>query len=441
MAEGEVPKCHLHKKQNKACKFCQAFYSFQEQKHKQETEKKEAATMRLRGELTGNTRTIDETLAVPNAQALQAFPLPFKKRIEESELYKDLTGMSLKVVMGMIEGCSSCELEVEGSAGPGNLVKTKLPSQFICCIYNLMTRKLSRPLLDSMIQSRCSYLRCAAFLFIRLVMHPEQYWELLSPSLMDTEPVLPFPEETLESVPMGVYVQDLLLKDTYCDLILPRVGLGMRKSFEKRLLLYEQFRQRYAQNHEYVHVFTRKVPVEVCNSEGRWCEGSTTGPYSHSERCVTVPVQLDTGEQLDVSLGMIIRPDPNSSEDDLTQSRGINVQEMLDRYNEKIRGAALAVGKEYCKPVMGATRIASQRVVPITKGSKKGVREEDLEAEALKEEWEREAKKRRVEQTKHDERVSEITKKYCPGASFGTSGLGRNNQDLVINAPDRLRLG
>merc|ERR1712232_1149607 len=174
-----------------------------------------------------------------------------------------------------------------GNPGAGSLVKVKQPSQFICCIYNLMTRRLSRQIFGNMIQSRSCYLRCAACLYIRLVMHPEQYWDLLSPSLMDTEPVLPFPEESLEAVPMGVYVQDLLLKDTYCDLILPRIGIGMRKTFEKRLLLYEQFRRRYAENHEILHAFKEKdVPVEVCDSEGHWCEAVTVGPYSQQERCV-----------------------------------------------------------------------------------------------------------------------------------------------------------
>jgi len=273
-------------------------------------------------------------------------------------------------------------------------------------------------------------------------MHPEQYWDLLAPLLMDTEPVLPFPEESLETVPMGVYVQDLLLKDTYCDLILPRIGIGMRKTFEKRLLLYEQFRRRYAENHEILHAFKQKdVPVEICDVEGHWSEAATVGPYSQQERCVTVPVRLTSGELADVSIGMIIRPLLTAPEDDLTQSRGSNLQELLDIYNEKSRNAALAVGKDYCKPVLGAARVGNQRIVPITKGTKKGLRQDEgSEDEALREEFDREAKKRRGLAREHEERVAEITKKYCPGSSFGQSRIPGRAQDAV-DAPDRLRLG
>merc|ERR1712066_1001547 len=125
------------------------------------------------------------------------------------------------------------------------------------------------------------------------------------------------------------------------------------------------------------------------------------------DQCVTIPVQLSSGENMDVSLGMIIRPDATAAEDDLTRSRGTSNQELVDRYNKKTRESALAVGNEYCKPISGAIYIASQRVVAIT-GKKNKDREENSEDEQMEEERLQEAKKRRGLAMKRDEEFAAI---------------------------------
>eukprot|EP00928_Gymnodinium_smaydae_P081860 TRINITY_DN652_c0_g2_i1.p1 TRINITY_DN652_c0_g2~~TRINITY_DN652_c0_g2_i1.p1 ORF type:complete len:449 (-),score=68.19 TRINITY_DN652_c0_g2_i1:306-1625(-) len=429
----EVPKCHLHKKQNKACKFCKAFYSFQEQKQAEEQNRKEAETLRLKGELNGKVRSIEDTLADPCTNALHP---QLKRKIEEHSLYKGLENMGLKTVWGILEHCCSCELESDSMSRAGSLIKVKEPSEFICSIYSLMTRKLTRADLDSMLNSKFCYLRCAACLYIRLVMHPEHFWDLLSPYLMDTEPVLPFPEESIESVSVGRYVQDLLGKESYCELILPRIHLGLKKTIETRLLLYDQFRRRYAANQDCLDAFKSPgVPVEICLPDGDWVAATTTG--SPARQCLAVPVQLAGGESMEVSIGMIIRPSASASSEDLTRSRGADHKTLIARYNEKMKGAALATGKEYCKPIGGGARIASQRVVPITRGNRKTEESSDEEQDDRT----RQARKRRGE---HDERLAEITKKYCAGGGLAARGAasasGAFSAD-VGDAPERLRLG
>lgn len=438
--DGDVPKCHLHRKQNKTCKFCKAFYSFQESKQKQAEERKQAQAMRLKGQLSGNTRSVEEALA-DTSLGVDVFPVPFRRNIEAHSLFKELQDMSGNMVMGMIEGCSSCELETDGKVAAGTLcVRVKEPSQFICCIYNLMTRKLARRDLGSMITSRCSYLRCAGFLYVRLVLHPEQLWEVLSPHLMDTEFILPFPEESLDSVPVGKYVEDLLTKENYCDLCLPRMQLGVRKTIERRLLFYDQFRRRYAANHKVLDEYNHSgLSVEVCLVDGHWDKAVTRGPPSRHERCITVPVQLSSGEERDVSIGMVIQPDPNAPED-LTRSRGVSNQDLLERYNKRARDSALAVGNGYCKPLQSAIHIASQRVVAIT-GSKNKDKEETQDDEDLQEERLREAKRLRGLSRKHDEELAAIEKKYCAGVSALARPTATGQFKDTVDAPERLRLG
>lgn len=129
---------------------------------------------------------------------------------------------------------------------------------------------------------------------------------------------------------------------------------------------------------------------------------------------------------MDVSIGMLIRPDGNAPEDDLTRSRGTSNQELVDRYNRKTRESALAVGNEYCKPISGAIYIASQRVVAIT-GKKNKDREERLQ----------EAKKRRGLAMKRDEEFAAIETRYCSGG-YAPRPVEHGS---LVDAPDRLRLG
>merc|ERR1712228_1146308 len=117
---------------------------------------------------------------------------------------------------------------------------------------------------------------------------------------------------------------------------------------------------------------------------------------------------------MDVSIGMVIRPDLDAPEDDLAKSRGTSNQELIDRYNKKTRDSALAVGNEYCKPISGAIYIASQRVVAIT-GKKNKDREENSEDEQMEEERLQEAKKRRGLAMKRDEEFAAIETRYCSG--------------------------
>jgi len=425
--EKEVKPCHLHGKPNKACKFCKAFLSAQEQKKNQLEEQKKVEVDKEKDGLAPVNiyRSPGEKPPVPN---VRFFPANMRKWIEMTSLYKDLVDMmGVKMTMGMIEGCTTCEVESEGRN------KVKEPSQFITCVYFLLTQQLTQGELDSMLNSRCCYLRCAGCLYVRLGVAQEEYWELLSNLLMDNCDFLPFPEESIRSSTVGQYVEDLLTKDKYCDIVLPRFGLAVKNAIDMRLSLYEQFRRRYVAHLDALDAFNRSgLEVDVCSSDGNWSEAVTTG--SPSGQSITVPVRLRSGEQQEVSIGMIIIPSKEATHD-LTRSRGRSNQELLERYGEQAKGSALATGKNYCKPTPGSTRIAGQLCVPVRE------REKDKDVEPDEEEAERDAKRRReareqerIENIRHDELMS----KYC--TRRGPAQPSRQGQD-GIDAPERMRLG
>merc|ERR1719313_2326813 len=108
----------------------------------------------------------------------------------------------------------------------------------------MLMMQLTEGQLQSLTSSKCVWIRCAAFLYARLGMHHDRYWDIMGEYLMDDEEFEPYRGRAKEDkMTVGQYVEQLLTKDKYCDTIsLPRIPVAQRRLINKRMVLYGQFR-------------------------------------------------------------------------------------------------------------------------------------------------------------------------------------------------------
>jgi len=430
----EVPRCHLHRKANKACKFCKSYANFLDQRNKENEDRRNAALERFMGTGASNSRAKDyeklredDKVPVPN---LVHFPQVLKERILSDRFFTQvLANSSLSEIRNTIFSCDTCEPEIRGSAS----LDTS-PSPFFCCVFRMLTLKLTEGQLQGLLNNRSRWVRCAGFLYVRLGVHFDRYWELLSDALMDPEEFVPYPDRGSESMSEGQFVEQLLTKEKYCDFSLPRLAAAQRRVLNERLVLYEQFRQRYAAHLDKLDRFEDPdggIPVEVCTVDGEWLEGRTAGPPTTGRRRVCIPVNLAQGVEQQVSIGMLICP--GMSPNDLTTSRGKTYQELLEKYREQQRESAVASGRDYCKSSGRHTIHAGGQTFIC--GEKRGRDREDEEATAN---LARDAK-RSTPSLEQEMKMAAIMEKYC--ASSRASAQGRSQNQDGIEGPERLRLG
>mmetsp|Transcript_32956 Transcript_32956/g.60680 ORF Transcript_32956/g.60680 Transcript_32956/m.60680 type:complete len:565 (+) Transcript_32956:163-1857(+) len=427
----EVPRCHLHRKTNKACKYCKAYANFQELRSKEIEERKSAALERLKEGSTakaGARLGQDDLVPLPN---FVHFPPVLKDRILNHKFYK-ITSINQEVaeVKETLFDCDTVEPETRGASS-----LDVVPSDFICSVYRLLSIKLTEGQLQGLLNNRSLWVRCAGFLYVRFGVHQDRYWELLSDALMDPEEFVPSPSRSNETMTEGEYVEQLLSKEKYYDFKLPRIEAAMRRTINEQMVVYHQFRKRYLANLEHLERFQdpdEGIPVEVCTN-GEWSVAVTAGSASPGRRRVTVPVQFPSGEERNVSLGMLILQEGGSSSGDLTRSRGRSHQELLAEYRDKQRGAAVANGKDYCK-TSGRHMVHAGGMVFIG-GGKRSRKEDEEDSE---EERRAQQAKRSSASREHEVKMAAIMEKYCARASSARTTAQSGDG---VDAPDRLRLG
>jgi len=435
-AEDAVPRCHLHIKVQKTCKLCMAFFEYQDAKNKKLQERKDAAIERLR-EVTsskyksdsgGATFSQTDKAPLPN---FSQFPNVMLERILKNDHYNmTISNAAVADLKNILFACETCDTESRAH----NSLDLE-PSAFICSVYRMLSLHLTEGELQSLMNSRSCWIRCAGFMYVRLGIHQDRYWDLLSDALMDDDEFVPFPGREAESMSVGQYVEQLLAKDKYCNLNLPRIPVAQRKSINKRLVLYGQFRRRYAANSEVMERFKDAgVKVEVCNQDGEWTTGETTGTQQVSGRLNTVQVKLASGKEQHVSIGMLIVPGKSSGIQDLTRSRGRSAQELLDRYQEQQRDSAVASGKDYCK-TSGQHTVRVGGVAFVA-----GVKRKELEQEAGSDDEASRLKKQTQSgpSAEHRAKMAEIESKYCARVD---TAKGKSENIDGLDGPERLRLG
>jgi len=436
----EVPKCHLHRKLNKACKFCKAHAISQDLRSKEADQKKMAALEKLKegsGPKSSGSSKQDDKVPLPN---FNQFPVMLKERILNDRFYK-ITSINQElseIKETLFKDCDTCEPELRSQ---NSLDMT--PSEFICSVYRLLTLKLTEGQLQTLLNHRSRWVRCAGFLFVRLGVHQDRYWELLSDALMDSEEFAPFPNRGGESITEGQYAEQLLSREKYCDFKLPRLENAQRRIINERLVFYDQFRKRYdahVEDLEHLQDPDDKISVEVCNIDGVWVSAETNGPATGvGGRRVTVPVIFPDGVEQSVSLGMVVCPgkkrsSSSSRAQDLICERGRSNEELLQEYRSKQRGNAVASGKDYCKN-SGRHMVHAGGVVFM--GGDKNKRSRDKDDSDSSEERRGKAKKS-VTNRDHEVKMAAIVEKYC---ARGTTSQARGQSGDGVDGPDRLRLG
>lgn len=427
----------MHRKQNKACKFCKAHAQFQEQKTAELEARRSAALARIREDRSGSREmNIDDKVPLPN---LVYFPQLLKEWILGNKYYNQVFAtQEYSEVKQALFNCDTCELEVRDQ-----ISLDTVPSTFFCTVYRMLMIKLTEGQLRGLLNNRSRWVRCAGFMYVRMGMHSDRYWELLSDALMDHEDFVPFPGRGNERMSEGQFVEQLLTKEKYCDVTLPRIATAQRRTINERLVLYEQFRKRYEKNLEALDRLDAPdggIDVEVCGVDGEWQSARTIARPTVGRRRVTVPVRLkSSGEEEHISIGMVIMPSRDSSSShDLTRSRGKSKQELLEKYREQQRDAAVATGRDYCK-TSGRHTVHAGGATFIC-GEKRGRRADGEEDE---EEKSREAKKQQrpsEPSQEHQQRMAAIMEKYC--SSKGRRGAGAPaDAPTNIEGPDRMRLG
>lgn len=424
-----MPRCHLHKKQNKACKFCKAFYAQQDGRAKKWEEQKSAALKQLKEGLSRSGKGLSENDSTPLPN-LPLFPSVLLDRITKNDFYSTtVCAASFADLRGMIIEEESCDTETRTDKS-----LDLDPSPFICVVYRFMALPLAEGQLQLLIRSRSPWTRCAAFLYVRMGMHVDRFWELMSEALMDQEEFVPFPSRGGDKMTVGQYVESLLTKDKYCDLTLPRVPVAPRKILTRRLVMYAQFRKRYTANLEVLDRFAEEdVTVEICNDDGEWVPARTVEAVKTNKATKTVAVKLKNGEEITVSLGMVTCPSSSSrNEGDLTRSRGRSAEELLKNFEASQKDNALASGKDYCKT--SGQQYMRVGGMPFAVGGKR----KDLESErAAEEEDDRNRKEARMSgpSREHQAKMASLESKYC--ARVPSSKSARSEMD----GPDRMRLG
>lgn len=100
------------------------------------------------------------------------------------------------------------------------------PSTLLCCLCRLLSLRLTEGQLRHLLDSDCPYVKIAAFLFIRLVCNPEEYWHRLCNYTLDN--TVFFVIKDVE-ITVGCFAERLMIDNTYYSLQLPRIPAPLQK--------------------------------------------------------------------------------------------------------------------------------------------------------------------------------------------------------------------
>ncbi|CAK0883244.1 unnamed protein product [Prorocentrum cordatum] len=262
----EVKRCHLHKKPNKACKFCQRFSQAQS-----------AATQaapQTAAAKTGAGGTSEES----GKPTFSCSPM-LKDQILKSSYFKSLLDNA-----GTVDALAE---EISGFADDLDVYQagsTTSPSVFFCCVFRLFTLEHTVEELHWLLDhSESVPVRCAACLFARFSLRPDRLWDTLEEYMLDDQDLGDFRVKQPSLPPtVGEYVESLLTKDKYFGTPLPRLPVVVRRKLEEHLAPLSQYRKRAQANQHEMRLFQKPgTPVEVCH-KGEWVGGRVTGLMASS---------------------------------------------------------------------------------------------------------------------------------------------------------------
>merc|ERR1719482_1598816 len=298
-----VPKCHLHKKNKAGCKFCT---KYKEAEKVAEEEAKAAAAAKAAA-LANETSTRRQDK--PGLDMLNAV---LKDQILRNTFFKKLVANCEDHQTLVDELYANAEhAEPNGTGGD--------PSQFMCCVAWMLG--VSPPTDESlkmmMYHKDSPFIRCAAFLFLRLS-RADDLWQMCEPFVLDDEEFTPTRDKK-DTCTMGVYVQELLLTERYFGTTMPRLPMNTKRKFEMELVGTDEWRKRCTVNKDRLEKFMVGTKVEALHN-GDWAEGEITEVDDSMLSAIRVTVRMADGEET-FSLGKIVLPWPKRVKRERDRSR------------------------------------------------------------------------------------------------------------------------
>eukprot|EP00928_Gymnodinium_smaydae_P100402 TRINITY_DN9840_c0_g2_i1.p1 TRINITY_DN9840_c0_g2~~TRINITY_DN9840_c0_g2_i1.p1 ORF type:complete len:840 (+),score=203.26 TRINITY_DN9840_c0_g2_i1:52-2571(+) len=448
----EKLRCHLHKKVNKACKFCQRYQSAKAQADEEALEKQQKVQHR------------------PAAETFNCSPL-LKEQIVGCSYYKSLMGTELSVpeLINEIMQFATDTMEAYRNSME--------PSCFMCCVYRLFTLQLNEDELRRFVDYPDSPLvRCVGLLCMRYCVPSEQLWEKLEDYVLDDAEIIISDSRGGEGVRMiGEYVEDLLLKEKYFTTPLPRIPASVRRKLEENLAPMVQYRKRTMANRG---VFGEKRQVNFAveaYANGMWVSGRATDVNHRIPSRPMVRVHLDSGGEIVVHIGKVVlqgngpqrsgsrsrsrgrsrsrsRERKRDNSPDWSYTKGKTDQQLIEELRERGRvDAVCSHRKDYAKRL---PRFESGLAIKREKGSAEAklIEEETFIAPGMRrrpesnivEEEERLrgehlTKRRTDEEDERQRRLKDIYEKYGATGKKAPEKGAASRGDL--EGPDTMRLG
>jgi len=449
--EAERLRCHLHTKPNNKCKFCKRYQEFMREKEANSTSKEVSSHKVGRGSGDADRDKMRGPLEIANAKTFGFSPLLQTHIVESAHFKALLTLESLdQLVEEMCQFADSIEPYVTNSS--------TTPSALFCCLYKLFTMGCDRRQLGRLVDNTDNaYVRCAGFLFIRFGLQPDQLWPLLGEYILDDEVLRPQKESDWHTS-IGEFVEGLLTKDKYYNVVLPRLPRSTRINLENKLAGVAQFRKRAKANLDLLEVYREEGVRVEANVDGGWRPCFTMELFEDVISRLKVLVRMDDDTEETVHLGKVILTDrryngyvgkPHGGRErsrsrdrvDWSRSKGRSDRELVDEMRKLDRDRAVCnSGKEYARKPLGykascalpreqgaaSHRLMEEETFVPMKQSRRRSPSPSLQQQEF----------RKAPSAEHQARMQHVFEKY---------GIQKNaesaNNRADIDTPDVMRLG
>eukprot|EP00928_Gymnodinium_smaydae_P026576 TRINITY_DN20825_c0_g1_i1.p1 TRINITY_DN20825_c0_g1~~TRINITY_DN20825_c0_g1_i1.p1 ORF type:complete len:556 (+),score=151.73 TRINITY_DN20825_c0_g1_i1:78-1745(+) len=450
----EVSQCHLHKKPNNKCKFCQRY---KEAMNAAKEERAQAAKASGPGQRQPGKMTAEEVRSGP-LELEKGFGLSpiIVQHISGSAHYKELlTFESLnQVVNEMYQYADGIEPYAQNS--------NTTPSALFCCLYRIFAMGIdARQLMSLMDDLNNPYVRCLGILFVRFGLAPDQLWPWLSDYTLDDAELVASKRADAVTTTVGEFVEDILTQDKYFSIVLPRLPSSMKRTLQERLAPVSQYRKRAAANKDLLEVYRREGIQVEANVEGEWLPGTTVDLMEDIPSRIKIIVKFEDERELAVHLGKIIITDKNirakprrrsrsrsrgrggggSSGVDWSREKGRSDKELIDELRSKDRERAVcSSGKEYARKPLGY-KAACALPSEMGAASARLIEEDTFVAQSQRPSARRRSPSpsqmlRKGPSAEYQAQQQKIFEKY--GMARSSDGGGNRN---LLEQPDLMRLG
>lgn len=460
------PRCHLHKKPNAKCKKCQQALADQSQTADADRERDDVDTERGVREATETAKKLVREEREKDRQHFNCSPM-LKDQILKSSYFRSMQEI------GSLVGLAHEIAQYADTIDVYNHASRTDPSCFICQVLRLSTLAHRDEDLHVIIDNRDSAkVRCVGFVYLRFMTAPSDLFEVFEEYLLD-DMELRYTHEGCEIITtIGEYVEGLLVNEKYFESPLPRIPVTNRRQLEEKIGPMMQHRKRMAANRLAIRPDNVDgMSVEV-HMDGNWVRGSASELTGRSAGRAHVRIWLDSGAQVVVPMGRLVRRERSRSRSRKSRSRsrgrksrsrsrsrgrgnspdwsyrkGKSDADMVDELRTRLReNAVCGHGKNYAKRPIGfdasmlsVSTMSAYSADPLQEASgsrrsaRREAREEPEESDSLK-------RMRREDEQKRQLQLQSVYQKYCASSASSVVSSGRGSSK-DIDRPDVLRLG